>query len=379
MRGAAFVLAVLVLAAGARAQLPETMGSATLPARGPHWLWVDDVSFANIIDGRAYLVDADSGRMLGMLSTGAMFVSLELASDYSAIYAPETYYSRGTRGTRTDVITRYDPRTLEAKDEIVIPAGRQSGLPMLSYSGLTDDQRFLVVYNFTPAQSVTVVDLSARKAAGEIATPGCALVYPSGPRRFSMLCADGRLQQIELAADGKESSRSLSDPFFDPEKDPVTEKGVRAGNHWYFASFDGLVHGVDVSGAAPKFAKPWPIVSAEERAAEWRTSGAQHVAIHAATGRLYFLMRQGPEHSRKEPCEELWVFDVATQKRVQRLKLAAPAMSVAVTPDAAPLIVTSLGAGGVIEVYDAAGVHLRKIEGLGQTPLLIQTLPPGAR
>jgi len=32
----------------------------------------------------------------------------------------------------------------------------------------------------------------------------------------------------------------------------------------------------------------------------------------------------------------------------------------------------------VIEIYDAAGKHLRKVEGLGQTPLLLQPLPPGA-
>jgi methylamine dehydrogenase heavy chain len=376
---AVLLAAFLVLAAGAAAQVPEEMGTATLPERGPHWLWVDDIAFANIIDGRAYLVDADTGRMLGMLSTGSMFLNLELPRDYSRIYAAETYYSRGTRGTRTDVVTRYDPNTLEPIDEIELPPKRQAGLPMLSYSGLTDDQRFMVVYNFTPAQSVTVVDLSAGKVAAELETPGCAMVYPSGPRRFSMLCGDGRWLTVELTANGSEASRAMSEPFFDVQKDPITEKGVRAGDHWYFASFDGLVHDVDVSGAAPSFAEPWPIVSAQARAAGWRTSGAQHVAVHAATKRLYFIMRRGPEHSRKEPGEEVWVFDIAQRKRVQRLALKEPAMSIAVTPDAAPLLVTSLGLGGTIQVYDAAGKHLRKVEGLGQTPLLIQPLPPGAR
>ena len=375
---AALLTACLLLAAGARAQIPETMGSATLPAPGPHWVWVDDIAFANIIDGRAYLVDADTGRMLGMLSTGSLFLNLELPRDYSHVYAAETYYSRGTRGTRTDVVTRYDPRTLEPVDEIQIPPKRQAGVPMLSYTGLTDDQRFMVVYNFTPAQSVSVADLSASKLSGEIATPGCALVYPSGPRRFSMLCADGRLLSVELADDGSEAGRTMSEPFFDVQKDPVSEKGVRSGSHWYFASFDGLVHDVDVSGAAPSFAEPWSLVSAQERAAGWRTGGAQHVAIHAAMGRLYFLMHRGPVHTRKEPGGEVWVFDVAKRQRVQRLKLSGPAVSIAVTPDAKPLLLTSLGVGGAIDVYDAAGKHLRKIEGLGQTPLLIQTLPPEA-
>ena len=132
---AGLLAACLLLAAGARAQIPEPMGSATLPAPGPHWVWVDDIAFANIIDGRAYLVDADTGRMLGMLSTGALFLNLELPRDYAQIYSAETYYSRGTRGTRTDVITRYDPHTLEPVGEIVIPPKRQAGVPMLCYIG----------------------------------------------------------------------------------------------------------------------------------------------------------------------------------------------------------------------------------------------------
>lgn len=372
---AGLLVAWLLLAVGARAQIPEPMGSMTLPEPGPHWVWVDDIAFGNIIDGRAYLVDADTGRMLGMLSTGSLFLNLELPSDYSQIYAAETYYSRGTRGTRTDVVTRYDPHTLEPVGEIVIPPKRQAGVPMRSYTGLTDDQRFMVVYNFTPAQSVSVADLSASKLAGEIATPGCALVYPSGPRRFSMLCADGKLLSVDLADDGGEAGRKLSEPFFDVQKDPISEKGVRSGSHWYFPSFEGWLHDIDVSGDAPSFAEPWSIVSAQERAAGWRTGGAQHVAIHAAMGRLYFLMHRGPTHTRKEPGGEVWVFDIAKRQRVQRLKLAGPAMSIAVTPDAKPLIVTTLGVGGAIEVYDAAGKHLRRVEGLGQTPLLIQTLP----
>ena len=244
------------------------MGSATLPAPGPHWVWVDDIAFGNIIDGRAYLVDADSGRMLGMLSTGSLFLNLELPRDYSAIYAAETYYSRGTRGTRTDVITRYDPRTLEPVDEIVIPPKRQAGVPMLSYTGLTDDQRFMVVYNFTPAQSVSVADLSASKLAGEIATPGCALVYPSGPRRFSMLCADGRLLSVDLAEDGSEASRAHERALLRraegsgqregrPRREPLVLRRPSTG--WSTTS----------TSPAPRrsFAKPWSIVSAQERAA----------------------------------------------------------------------------------------------------------------
>jgi len=377
MKRSCLLVASVMLAGAVQAQIPETIGNSTLPERSPHWVWVDDLSFNNIIDGRAYLVDADAGRVLGMLSTGALFLNLELPRDYAHIYSAETYYSRGTRGTRTDLITIYDPKTLEPVDEIIIPPKRQAGLPMPHYTGFTDDQRFLLVYNFTPAQSVTVVDPAARKVAGEIATPGCALIYPSGPRRFSMLCADGALLTVELGDDGSESKRSRSDGFFDPKLDPITEKGARLGSHWMFVSFDGNVHDVDFAGATPQYATPWSILTAAEAKAGWRTGGASHVALHAQTGRLYLLMHKGPVHTRKDPGKDVWVYDVATHARVQRVGLAGPAVSIAVTPDAAPLLLATLG-DGKLEVYDVASAkHLRTVTGLGQTPLLIQPLPMG--
>jgi methylamine dehydrogenase heavy chain len=374
------LLGLIGLLAGiAQADIPETIGTAQLSKPGPHWIWIDDLTFGNLIDGRAYLVDADTGQLLGMLSTGALFLEFELPRDYHAIYSTETYYSRGTRGTRTDVISIYDPKTLAFTEEIEIPAKRQTGLPMPYYTTLTDDQRFLVVYNFTPAQSVTVVDMPARRVMGEIATPGCALVYPAGPRRFAMLCADGAVLAVDIGDDGHEKSRVRGESFFDPRQDPIAEKGVRLGDRWLFVSFAGEVHEVDLSGAQPQYGKPWPIVTPSEQKADWRAGGANFVALHEASGRLYFIMHKGAVASRKDPGGEVWVFDAATHERVKRLKLAGPAVSIAVTPDADPLLLATSGEGRV-EVYDAgSGRHLRTIEGVGQTPLLIQPLPTGGR
>jgi methylamine dehydrogenase heavy chain len=373
---------ILVCLLGARvaaAQFPETPGTSTLPAPTPHWVWVDDLSFNNIIDGRAYLVDADSGRMLGMLSTGALFLNLDFPRDYSVIYSPETYYSRGTRGTRTDVLTLYDPKTLEPVDEIVIPPKRQAGLPMPAYTAITDDERFMAIYNFTPAQSVTVVDLPARAVRSEIATPGCALVYPSGPRQFFMLCADGALLTVDIADDGTEAQRARTDAFFDPHGDPIAEKGARLGRHWLFISFEGYVHDADFTGGVPHYAQPWPLVTEAERNKDWRTGGAMHFALHEPSNRLYVLMHRGPLSTRKDPARDLWIYDLPSHARTQRLRLAVPAVSIAVTPDSAPLLLATLGEGS-LQVYDAAsGKHLRAIDGLGETPLLIQPLPLEAR
>ena len=179
------LLLALGLAVGgsiAAAPLPnETSSVEQLPARAnPHWVWVNDFNFFSMADGRAYLVDGDSGKMLGLISTGYSYNSVLLPRNTNLIYSPETYYSRGTRGTRTDVVTLYDPMHLQPVGEIAIPAKRSSNMPMAADAALTDDERFLIIYNFTPAQSVSVIDMSARKFVGEIETAGCALGLSDG-------------------------------------------------------------------------------------------------------------------------------------------------------------------------------------------------------
>src|SRR5579862_5853185 len=163
---ACVALAALLLwsAAGpARADLPPETGTGTSVATLPmppskHWVWVNDFVFPHMADGMAYLVDGDTGRYLGTLSTGYSFQHLVLPRDGKVIYSPETYFSRGTRGERTDVITLYDPAHLAPIGEIGIPPKRASNMPMMANAELTDDGRFLLIYNFTPAQSITVVD-----------------------------------------------------------------------------------------------------------------------------------------------------------------------------------------------------------------------------
>ena len=40
---------------------------------------------------------------------------------------------------------------------------------------------------------------------------------------------------------------------------PITEKGVRVGDQWLFASFEGFVHPIDVSGETLKFPDTWTL------------------------------------------------------------------------------------------------------------------------
>jgi methylamine dehydrogenase heavy chain len=351
------------------------MTIVTLPAEyQPHWVWVNDIAFGHVTDGRAYLVDADSGRFLGTLSTGGFFMKLELPSTVREIYAAATFYPRVNRGERTDVVTIFDPQTLSPVDEIVIPPKRQTGIATLAHSALTDEQRFMLVYNMTPAQSVSVVDMRERKFSEEIATPGCALVYPTGNRQFQMLCGDGSLLMVNLNEDGTEAGRARSKPFFDPRRDPVTEKGVRLNDQWLFVSFDGLVHAVDVAGERPQFLPAWSLLSDEDRNESWRIGGLQHLAVHEKRGLLYSLMHQGGIDTHKEPGKEVWVYDVHTRERIRRIKLKGVATSIQVTQDDEPLLLTAFIGIPKLSVYDPdSGERLRTIGQLGSTIAILQT------
>src|SRR4029077_4054552 len=94
----------LLMATGiASAQPSETVGAVTvLPEQaGPHWFWMSD-----IILHRTALFDADSGGLLGTITSGSPgvgFAILPLPSpDHREVYLADSYFSRGVRGDRTD-------------------------------------------------------------------------------------------------------------------------------------------------------------------------------------------------------------------------------------------------------------------------------------
>ena len=123
-----------------------------------------------------------------MLSAGGWRNAVEYSLDFKTIYSPETYYERGTRGQRTDVLSFYDVATLSVLGEVKIPPKRGSGATLRAYSGRSDDGRFVYVFNMTPGMSVSVIDVTQRTVTAEINTDGCAMVYPSGDRSFLSLC-----------------------------------------------------------------------------------------------------------------------------------------------------------------------------------------------
>src|SRR5690606_6768197 len=306
----------LAVPCAARAErAAEPVGSVLrAPPPTPHQVWV-----ADFVLRRSALLDGDDGRFLGMLSTGVGSIAPVFSQARGEIYLPETYYSRGSRGERTDVVTVFDVATLAPVAEIEIPPRRADVTHAVGLATLLDDGRFLALFNFSPASSVTIVDVAERRFAGEIATPGCSLVYAAGPRRFAMLCGDGTLLLVTLDERGAEQARARSEVWFDPLADPITEKGVRRGDEWLFASFSGHVHAVDLAGAAPRFAEPWSLFDAAQHEAAWRIGGTQHLALHEPSGRLYALVHQGGPDGHKEPGREIWVYDLESRKRVQTI------------------------------------------------------------
>ncbi len=355
----------------------------TLPAApDPHWVWVHDMNYDNMADGRAILVDGDGGRVLGMLYAGYSFNQLTIPRDAAAIYSAETHYSRTTRGTRTDVVTIYDPRTLAPSGEIPLPPKRGSTIPTLHNAVLTDDDRFMLVFNITPATSVSVVDVRERRYAGEIETPGCSLIYPAGPRRFFMLCMDGSALVVTLDDRGGAAGKERTPVFFDPQVDPLSEKGVRIGGRWYFTSFEGWLHTVDVSGPALAFPERWSLLDAGERAANWRVGGRQQIAAHAASGQIFVLTHQADPklNTRKDPGQDVRVYDVAQRKRTRMFRLKDLTDSLQLSQDAQPLLFAAFVAVDAVNVYDAAsGTWLRRVTDVGSTPTSLAVPWTGAQ
>ena len=372
-------LVICALLAGAtRADLPSDsehgpqVATLAVPA-SKHWVWVNDFVFPHMSDGMAYLIDGDSGSYLGTLSTGYSFTHVLLSRDGKLIYSPETYFARGTRGKRTDVVTLYDPGTLKPVGEIAIPAKRSSNVPMIANQVLTDDDRFLLIYNFNPAQSVTVVDTTLRKFVREVETPGCALVYPTGPRSFFSVCGDGSLSLVDLDDNGA-AHQMRTEPLFNLAADPVTEKAVRVGSVWYFVAFSGRIYPLQVGAKQAVMGTTWWLTSDAERKAGWRPGGIQQLAVDTQKSRLYAIMHRGGVETHKDPGKDVWVFDLSTRQRVQQVQLKNLASSIQLSSDAQPLLYSIFIDATDLDIYEAAsGKLLRSVTHVGTTPTIMVT------
>ncbi|NKJ44110.1 amine dehydrogenase large subunit [Novosphingobium sp. SG720] len=358
----------------------ETLPSvAKLPAQWPaSWVLIHDFRFMSIVDGRIAVVDtADPVRPLKGLVRAAQFANMLVSPDRGEIYTAETFYTRLSRGERTDAITIWDMATLEPKGEIVLPGGkRQQSVTYPHLFQFTNGGKWALIANFTPAQSVTVVDLAARKILNEIDLPGCAQIYPTGERGFTSLCADGSAFSVTLDEKGAAASSKTVLKVQDIDRQPLFGTPAIVGKTAWFVSFYGMIQGFDLSGTV---IRPLPgsfsVGSAEGGQPEWRPGGWE--VIHAdAAGRLYVLMSPyGKEGSHKDGGTEVWVVDPVKKARVQRIALKGQSVAIAVTREEQPHVVAAR-ADGVVDVYDAGtGAFVRTLgANVGANPIMI-TVP----
>ena len=344
---------------------PETIPKVeTLPAKYPTG-W----AFLNYAGDRIELrnVGSDSREVKGQLQahdSGTLLVS----DQRPELYVADTVWSRGTRGTRTDFITIYDKQTFNVVDEIVLPGTKRALITaMEGLTTFTDDQKIELVFNFTPASSVTVVDLVNRKVLGEVEIPGCSLVYPSGKRGFSTLCQSGTLLSIRLDEKGGVAGRAESKAFNPLDTDPLFTASALLGGIRYFPSLHGRIQPIDMRTEDVKILPDWPLIPATEQGANWRPSGWH---ILASDDKLLYVLMQPEAHegTHKDPGTEVWVYNVTSKARVKRLRLVRPGSSISLTHSADPLLLVQAGErldvyqasdGSLVRSLDLPGFHTR--------------------
>jgi methylamine dehydrogenase heavy chain len=350
-------------ATAAPVALPQPPPNVSLPDKPPgaHWGWVGDYQGGNY--GRSVLYDADTASILGMIDTG--WEGGRLLWRNNEIYNAAMFMSRGLRGQRTDVVTTFDSHTLAPLREVVVPPKTIRGFQDMNHFSLTDDGRFMLLQLMSPASSIGVVDLQANKFVGEIETAGCINAMPAGNRRVFAMCGDGSLLTVTLNDDGTEAARKRLPKFFDPDSDPLHECGVRSGNTWYFVSHLGRVRSVDVSGPEFKPSAEWNISEKEGENTWIPAQPMQNLAVHHRQQKLYVSVYPSdlkPKLSgtdiHRRPGTEVWVYDLKTKRRVQRIPLKNLVDAIAVSQDDQPLLYASSLYHVAFTIQDAASGKL---------------------
>jgi len=344
---------------------PETVGKTTMGEPTTKWF------MAKSAFGAGYIFDGESGEMMGLISLSTFTPAVQPNLKRGEIYAAETYYSRLYHGERSDVLTIYDLETLSPGFEIEIPK-KVAALSFRQYIALLDDDRHLAIFNMTPAQSVSIVDVRSRDFVGEISTPGCALILPVADRAFLMICGDGTLQLVGLDRNGGESKRIRSDAFFTIDEDPVFDKPVPTADGWQLVTYEGKIFEVTVANDSIQISEPWSVLSAEDSDEKWRVGGGQLMDVHVGMDLLFMMMHQGEVDTHEEPGTEIWIFNRETQRRIARIETAEPITNILVSQDEDPILIVTTQAGPV-HIYDVKTTRkLRTIDNAGTFPSLLQ-------
>jgi methylamine dehydrogenase heavy chain len=347
----------------------EISDVATLSIAAPHRFFT--ISYRD----SAVIFDGDTGKLEGQVPTGNES-TLALSADNSRIYVGETLWAHGNRGTRFDLLSIYDGKTLNLLKEIDLPGRALVGMKINNMS-LSASGKRLYVYNMHPAASVVWVDLVKETVGGNVEIPGCALVFAWGEDGVSSLCGDGSLATVSLPAQGA-GKVTHTKPFFDAVNDPIFDNSAydSVTARAVFLSYTGQVYGAKL-GAEPVIEQPWSITEAAgQRTAgtgvdelAWRPGGKQPIAWHRQSDRIFVLMHPGSYWSHNDAATEIWVLNLKTHALLARypvlVKPTGVVRSISVSQKAKPQLYLLNPDGGDTVVDADTGEVLRKIDFAG--------------
>lgn len=351
----AVVPALALAQAGGAIPQAEQLDVATLKPTYPHRFFAMSADS----DIGVKILNGDTLEIEGLIPAASLSV-LALDPKGRYFYVCESVWSHGNRGNRDDMVSVYDTRTLDLLTEIKLPVGRVLVDSLAHECDISADGKYAYVYNMQPASSMTIVNLEQRKVASSVELPGCALAFPWGDSGFSALCGDGSIATVPIGADGKAEAITHTAKFFDPDGDPIFSESLvdRDSGRAFFISYTGLIYPARLS-AKPSVEKPWSLQAAAGFAVAttsmhelaWRPGGLGVIAWHKASHRLYVLMHPGTHWTERVPGTEVWVVDSDAHRVLNRIELAEPANTVAISQDERPILYT-LTSDGAIVTYD---------------------------
>lgn len=345
---------------------PEQSEVAKLEPPKTSWFFIN----RGFTEASSAIYDTATGKLLGHVETPQL-TDLALDPLGKFYYVSSTLWTKGMRGTRQDYVSVFDSVDLKHQADITIPGRLLVGGRKHNFV-ISPDGRFGYVYNMSPASSVNIVDLVARKFVKTIELPGCASLTPNPGVGLSALCSDGSLATLALT--GPKSEITRSEPFFSATDDPIFDNYITDAtkNELVMLSYTGNVY-VAKLGAKPVVAAPFSLQEAAgvpkgttaPNTVDWFPGGSQQMALHRASGQLYVLMHMGEFWSHKAGNTEVWQLDMASRKVVKRMTLPEEARQIEVTQEASPRLITA-GEDGNVYIFDpATGKQLYKLDHAG--------------
>ena len=355
----------------------EESETASLPAISPRWV----LSEYHWAGGATRIFDGDTGNMLGQISISQL-ANLTPDPNGRYFYVAETIWTKGTRGTRQDLLTIRDARTLNVVREVALPGRLLVGNRRFTL-GVSGDGAYAFAYNMDPASSIAVVDLARQRLLTTVEVPGCSLSAGFGPSASISLCSDGTATLVSVGA-GKKPAVTPSAVFFAADTDPVFDNFAvnSVAGEAVFLTYSGKVVSATREDGI-KLGEPWSVQEAAGYAAgtteplvvNWYPGGRQPLAYSKAADRIYVLMHKGEFWSQKQPGEELWVFQASTRKLLKRALVPSEIISVEVSQDAEPLLYVASEASN--NVWDAL-THEKKRE-IEDANVVMLSVPAMAR